>query len=71
MSAREERCGFCKKSRKLVERLIEGPSNNYICDECIELCHNLADLFGHQLGNHIPNNECIVHWHIECDDFCI
>jgi ATP-dependent Clp protease ATP-binding subunit ClpX len=42
MSSRaEERCGFCKKSRKLVERLIEGPSNNYICDECIELCHNL------------------------------
>ncbi len=41
MSAREERCGFCKKSRKLVDRLIEGPSNNYICDECIELCHNL------------------------------
>jgi len=42
MSGRElERCGFCKKSRKLVERLIEGPSNNYICDECIELCHNL------------------------------
>ncbi len=36
-----ERCGFCKKGRKLVERLIEGPSNNYICDECIELCHNL------------------------------
>ena len=42
MSGREqERCGFCKKSRKLVDRLIEGPSNNYICDECIELCHNL------------------------------
>ncbi|MCO5165563.1 MAG: ATP-dependent Clp protease ATP-binding subunit ClpX [Planctomycetes bacterium] len=42
MSNRDlERCGFCKKSRKLVERLIEGPSNNYICDECIELCHNL------------------------------
>ncbi|MBL4847360.1 MAG: ATP-dependent Clp protease ATP-binding subunit ClpX [Planctomycetes bacterium] len=41
MSAREERCGFCKKSRKLVDRLIEGPSSNYICDECIELCYNL------------------------------
>jgi len=41
MSARDERCGFCKKGRKLVDRLIEGPSNNYICDECIELCHNL------------------------------
>jgi ATP-dependent Clp protease ATP-binding subunit ClpX len=41
MSSRESRCGFCKKSRKLVDRLIEGPSNNFICDECIELCHNL------------------------------
>jgi len=43
MSGRSEieRCGFCKKSRKLVDRLIEGPSNNYICDECIELCHSL------------------------------
>ena len=40
MSTRESRCGFCKKSRKLVDRLIEGPSNNFICDECIELCHN-------------------------------
>jgi len=36
-----ERCGFCKKSRKLVDRLIEGPSHNYICNECIELCHKL------------------------------
>ena len=42
MSGREqERCGFCKKSRKLVDRLIEGPSNNYICDECIELCNDI------------------------------
>ncbi|MEZ6186879.1 MAG: ATP-dependent Clp protease ATP-binding subunit ClpX [Planctomycetota bacterium] len=40
-SSEIERCGFCKKSRKLVDRLIEGPSNNYICDECIELCHSL------------------------------
>ena len=41
MGTRDERCGFCKKSRKLVDRLIEGPSSNYICDECIELCYNL------------------------------
>ncbi|RMG14393.1 MAG: ATP-dependent Clp protease ATP-binding subunit ClpX [Planctomycetota bacterium] len=41
MSSRESRCGFCKKSRKLVGQLIQGPSNNFICDECIELCHNL------------------------------
>jgi ATP-dependent Clp protease ATP-binding subunit ClpX len=36
-----EKCGFCKKSRKLVDRLIQGPSNNFICNECIELCHKL------------------------------
>ncbi|HVY62551.1 MAG TPA: ATP-dependent Clp protease ATP-binding subunit ClpX [Planctomycetota bacterium] len=39
-----ERCVFCGKSAKLVERLIAGPPNIYICNECVELCHSiLAD----------------------------
>ncbi|MBI3725480.1 ATP-dependent Clp protease ATP-binding subunit ClpX [bacterium] len=41
MRADVEKCGFCKKSRKLVDRLIQGPSNNFICNECIELCYKL------------------------------
>jgi len=36
-----ERCVFCGKSAKLVERLIAGPPNIYICNECVELCHSI------------------------------
>ncbi len=36
-----ERCVFCGKSAKLVERLIHGPPNVYICNECVELCHSI------------------------------
>lgn len=34
-----ERCVFCGKSARLVERLIAGPPSVYICNECVELCH--------------------------------
>jgi ATP-dependent Clp protease ATP-binding subunit ClpX len=33
----EPRCSFCGKDRAEVRRLIEGPSEVYICDECILL----------------------------------
>lgn len=33
-------CSFCGKGEGQVARLIEGP-NVYICDQCIELCHEL------------------------------
>jgi len=36
-----ERCVFCGKSAKLVERLIAGPPNVYICNECVDLCHSI------------------------------
>ncbi|MFC1707375.1 ATP-dependent Clp protease ATP-binding subunit ClpX [Planctomycetota bacterium] len=36
-----ERCVFCGKSAKLVERLIAGPPTIYICNECVELCHSI------------------------------
>jgi ATP-dependent Clp protease ATP-binding subunit ClpX len=34
---REPRCSFCGKDRSEVHRLIEGPSDVYICDECVLL----------------------------------
>lgn len=34
-------CSFCGKSSKEVRRLIAGPSA-YICDECVELCADIA-----------------------------
>jgi ATP-dependent Clp protease ATP-binding subunit ClpX len=33
----EPRCSFCGKDRSEVRRLIEGPGDIYICDECILL----------------------------------
>ncbi|MCB9664558.1 MAG: ATP-dependent Clp protease ATP-binding subunit ClpX [Alphaproteobacteria bacterium] len=33
-------CSFCGKSQKEVRKLIAGPSV-YICDECVELCHDI------------------------------
>lgn len=35
------RCSFCGRHHDEVERLIAGPENIYICNFCVELCHNL------------------------------
>lgn len=36
-----ERCTFCGKGRKLVDTLIAGPPNVYICNECVDLCNTI------------------------------
>ena len=36
------KCSFCGKSQDDVRRLVAGPGV-YICDECIELCHDILD----------------------------
>jgi ATP-dependent Clp protease ATP-binding subunit ClpX len=36
-------CSFCGKSQEQVRRLIAGPGNVYICDECVELCHEILE----------------------------
>jgi ATP-dependent Clp protease ATP-binding subunit ClpX len=44
-SVREENtCSFCGKSADISRRLINGPRNVFICNECIDLCNSiLAD----------------------------
>ncbi len=34
-------CSFCNRSYNLVNRLIQGNPNVYICDECVEACNAL------------------------------
>ena len=34
-------CSFCGRLRQEVDKLIEGPNNVYICDECVEICHKI------------------------------
>lgn len=36
-------CSFCGKSKSEVRKLIAGPSV-YICDECVNLCHDLISV---------------------------
>ncbi len=36
-------CSFCGKSYRDVGPLVEGPTDVYICGECIDLCHSILD----------------------------
>lgn len=37
------RCSFCNKNQDQVRKLIAGPNNVYICDECIEICSEIVE----------------------------
>ena len=37
------RCSFCGKTEKQVRKLIAGPGNVFICDECISLCDEILE----------------------------
>ncbi len=37
------KCSFCEKTEHQVRKLIAGPHNVYICDECIELCSEIIE----------------------------
>lgn len=34
-------CSFCKRSHDEVNRLIAGPDQVFICDECVDLCQDI------------------------------
>ncbi len=36
-------CSFCGKPKNLTGRLIAGPSGIFICDECIQVCHDVIN----------------------------
>ena len=37
------RCSFCGKTQSQVRKLIAGPNNTFICDECVEVCAEIID----------------------------
>ena len=37
------RCSFCGKSQEQVRKLIAGPNNVYICDECVDVCSEIIE----------------------------
>ena len=40
-NASSMRCSFCGKTRDQVAKLIQGPGNVFICDECIDACSSI------------------------------
>ncbi len=39
----ELRCSFCGKPSSQVRRIIVGPEDIYICNECVDLCKSIMD----------------------------
>ena len=37
------RCSFCGKTEEQVRKLIAGPDNCYICDECVGICTEILE----------------------------
>ena len=46
----EMHCSFCHKSRSQVNKLIQGPGNVFICDECIKACSDMIAQTPDELG---------------------
>lgn len=38
-----QQCSFCNRPQYEVRHLIAGPSNVYICDECVQICQEILD----------------------------
>jgi ATP-dependent Clp protease ATP-binding subunit ClpX len=45
----ERVCSFCGKSADMARRLIAGPNDVFICDECIEVCRKILTEEEHEL----------------------
>ncbi|NOZ06010.1 MAG: ATP-dependent Clp protease ATP-binding subunit ClpX [Chloroflexi bacterium] len=63
-----QRCSFCSREQREVNRLIAGPNSVYICDECVDLCKEILEDDVHNSGassssgtKHIPLPKDIYH----------
>ncbi|MDR2481691.1 MAG: ATP-dependent Clp protease ATP-binding subunit ClpX [Spirochaetaceae bacterium] len=43
-------CSFCGKSGDMVRRIISGPENIFICDECVDVCQKILMEEEHDLA---------------------
>jgi len=65
-------CSFCGKSADMARRLIAGPREVFICDECVDVCRKILAEEDHELSNQftgdIPTPKEIKEY---LDLFCI
>ena len=68
----ERACSFCGKSADMARRLIAGPRDVYICDDCVDVCRKILADEDHELTNQftgdIPTPKEIKEY---LDNFCI
>ena len=43
MTDGKKRCSFCGKTQDMVQKLIAGPGDVFICDECVEICADIIE----------------------------
>jgi ATP-dependent Clp protease ATP-binding subunit ClpX len=58
-------CSFCLKSQDEVEKMVAGPANIFICDECIALCVEYTagrtpDRSGYTPPNKLPTERLLA-----------
>ncbi|MDR1100295.1 MAG: ATP-dependent Clp protease ATP-binding subunit ClpX [Treponema sp.] len=46
----ERSCSFCGKSADMARRLIAGPNDVFICDDCVEVCRKILSDEDHDLS---------------------
>jgi ATP-dependent Clp protease ATP-binding subunit ClpX len=47
----ERACSFCGKGHDIARRLIAGPNDIFICDECVEVCRKILADEDHDLSS--------------------
>ncbi len=52
------KCSFCGKTQDQVKRLIAGPNDIYICNECISLCETIIS---EEMENEAASGDIILH----------
>jgi ATP-dependent Clp protease ATP-binding subunit ClpX len=50
------RCSFCGKRQEQVKRMMSGPNNVYICNECVDLCNSLIREDLYETENRFSHN---------------
>lgn len=53
----EIRCSFCGKTRDQVRKMIQGPNNIFICDECVRTCADVIRESDELSGMSMPDLE--------------
>ena len=54
--AYERVCSFCERSGDMVGRLLAGPKNVYICNECIDVCRKVLNEDEQELTTHLTED---------------